>query len=73
MKSRKYWCFAPTNTTTTVDEIIQIPDAISTSDYGRNGAETDLGYPVKCSSTVVENVELIVSDLEKKNVHEKVS
>ena len=38
---------APVNTTTTVDEIIQILDAISTSDCGRTGAEKGTGIPGK--------------------------
>lgn len=38
---------APANTTTTVDEIIQILDAISTSDCGRTGAEKGTGIPGK--------------------------
>lgn len=38
---------APANTTTTVDEIIQILDAISTSDCGRTGAENGTEIPCK--------------------------
>lgn len=56
---------APANTTTTVDEIIQMM-RLARVTLGVLVPKRELGYPVKCLSTVVVHVEPSVSDLEKK-------